>query len=66
MHQDDRLVTELRAGLKNTYIDMAGRAETIAKQSVQIRAMRDELLRAEAQLELLKDLMLDNRDEDQL
>jgi hypothetical protein len=43
---------------------LALRDQTIAEQSKQIRAMRNELLRAEAQLNLLKELMLgNNKDE---
>lgn len=37
---------------------LSRRDQTIAEQSIQLAAMRDELLRAEAQLELLKDLWL--------
>jgi hypothetical protein len=95
LRQDDRLISELRAELKNASIDvpsvaagattaslqlqsdlenvvtllknnLTGRDQTIAEQSLQIRAMRDELLRAEAQLDLLKDVMLDNRAGDRL
>lgn len=38
--------------------NLARRDQIISEQAMQIRAMRDELLRAEAQLDLLKDLML--------
>jgi hypothetical protein len=38
--------------------NLARRDQTTAEQATQIRAMQDELLRAEAQLDLLKDLML--------
>lgn len=37
---------------------LAKRDQIISEQAMQMRAMRDELLRAEAQLDLLKDLML--------
>lgn len=42
------------------------RDQTIAEQSMIFAAMRDELLRAEAQLDLLKDVMLGSREEDRL
>lgn len=42
------------------------RDQTIAEQSMILAAMRDELLRAEAQLDLLKDVMLGSREEDRL
>ena len=42
------------------------RDQTIAEQSMRFAAMRDELLRAEAQLDLLKDVMLGSREEDRL
>lgn len=42
------------------------RDQTIAEQSMRLAAMRDELLRAEAQLDLLKDVMLGSREEDRL
>lgn len=45
---------------------LAQRDQTIVEQSMQIRAMRDELLRAEAQLDLLKDVLLGGREEDRL
>ncbi len=64
--QDGRLIAESQAKLKNAHVEMTQRDQTISEQSMQIRGMRDELLRAEAQLELLKDLMLDNREADQL
>lgn len=53
------LATMLAAGL-------ARRDQTLLQQSRQINAMRQELLRAEAQLALLKDLMLGGRDDDRL
>lgn len=42
---------------------LAGRDQTIVQQSIQLEKMREELLRAEAQLDLLKDVML-GRDEE--
>lgn len=42
------------------------RDQTIAEHSMRFAAMRDELLRAEAQLALLKDVMLGSREEDLL
>jgi hypothetical protein len=42
------------------------RDQTTAEQSMRFAAMRDELLRAEAQLDLLKDVMLGSREEDRL
>jgi SAM-dependent methyltransferase len=45
---------------------LAQRDQTIAQQSMQFEKMREELLRAEAQLDLLKDIMLGGRDEDRL
>jgi len=45
---------------------LARRDQTIVEQSIQIRAMRDELLRAEVQLDLLKDIMIGGRESDQL
>jgi ubiquinone/menaquinone biosynthesis C-methylase UbiE len=42
------------------------REQTIAQQNWQLRSMREELIRAEAQLDLLKDVMLDSREEDRL
>ncbi len=49
--------------LKNSLVR---RDQTIAQQSLQLEKMREELLRAEAQLDLLKDLMLGGREEDRL
>lgn len=49
--------------LKSTLVR---RDQTIAAQSMQNRAMHDEILRAEAQLDLLKDVMLNSREEDRL
>jgi len=46
--------------------NLAQRDQTIVEQSIQIRAMRDELLRAEAQLDLLKEVMLGGREKDHL
>lgn len=66
VYQDGLLIAESQAKLKDARIEMTRRDQTISEQSMQIRAMQDELLRAEAQLELLKDLMLDNREKDQL
>lgn len=40
--------------------------QTIAQQSIQLEKMREELLRAEAQLDLLKDVMLSGLGEDRL
>jgi hypothetical protein len=54
---------------KDTFLlksELARRDQTIAEQSIRLTAMRDELLRAEAQLDLLKGVMLDCRDEDRL
>jgi ubiquinone/menaquinone biosynthesis C-methylase UbiE len=45
---------------------LAGRDQAIARKNLQLRQMRDELLRAEAQLDLLKDVMLGSREEDRL
>lgn len=45
---------------------LAWRDQVIASQSLQIKSMRDELLRAEAQLDLLKDCLLGGRQEDRL
>ena len=42
---------------------LARRDQTIAQQSMQLEKMREELLRAEAQLDLLKDVILDGREE---
>jgi hypothetical protein len=42
------------------------RDQTIAQQQQQLRQMRDELLRAEAQLDLLKDVILGGCEEDRL
>jgi len=44
----------------------SGRDQTFAEQSGQILATRDELLRAKAQLDLLKDLILDDCEQDRL
>lgn len=45
---------------------LARRDQRISEQSGQLNAMRDELTRAEAQLDLLKDLFLAGRTEDRL
>lgn len=45
---------------------LARRDQTISEQSMRLAAMRDELLRAEAQLDLLKGVMLGGREEDRL
>lgn len=45
---------------------LARRDQKISEQANQMVAMRDDLLRAEAQLDLLKDLMLGGREEDRL
>lgn len=45
---------------------LARRDQTIAQQSMRLEKMREELLRAEAQLELLKDLLLGGREDDRL
>lgn len=42
------------------------RDQTIAQQAMQLKKMREELLRAEAQLDLLKDVMLRGAEEDKL
>jgi|GEM_PF-3449533 len=42
------------------------RDQTIADQATQLKRMREELLRAEAQLDLLKDVMLRGADEEQM
>lgn len=56
-----RLVSDIEhvaALLKNI---LAKRNQTIAQQAKQLKMMREELLRAEAQLNLLKDIMLEDR-----
>ena len=45
---------------------LAWRDQTIAHQSIQLEQMREELVRAEAQLELLKDLLLGGPEDDRL
>jgi len=45
---------------------LASRDQIIADQSMRIRVMREELIRAEAQLDLLKDVMLGGHEEDRL
>lgn len=45
---------------------LASRDQTIAQQRHQLNQMRIELLRAEAQLDLLKDLMLGSREDERL
>ena len=45
---------------------LAQRDQVIAEQSLRLGSMRDELLRAEAQLDLLKDVMWGSREEDRL
>lgn len=45
---------------------LAQRDKVIAQQNIQLTRFRDELTRAEAQLDLLKDLMLGGREEDRL
>lgn len=45
---------------------LAQRDQTIAKQHQQLRNLREELIRAEAQLDLLKDVMLSNRENERL
>ena len=55
---------ESLAGLLKS--SLARRDQTIAQQVAQINRMREELIRAEAQLDLLKDVMLGGREEDRL
>lgn len=45
---------------------LSRRDQIIADQSMKIHMMREELIRAEAQLDLLKDVMLGGREEDRL
>lgn len=45
---------------------LSERDQLIAQQGLQLRQMRDELLRAETQLDLLKDVMLGGREGDRL
>ena len=45
---------------------LARRDQTIAQQSMKVEKMREELMRAEAQLDLLKDVMLGDRKDDRL
>jgi SAM-dependent methyltransferase len=58
-----RDLENLASMLKNS---LARRDQTIAQQAIQLEKMREELLRAEAQLDLLKDVMLGGREEDRL
>jgi len=60
------LTEELEAVTTLLTQSLSDRDQLIARQGLQLRQMRDELLRAEAQLDLLKDVMLGGREGDRL
>lgn len=60
------LSRDLESVAKMLKLALDRRDKTIAEHSIKFAAMRDELLRAEAQLDLLKDVMLGSREEDRL
>jgi hypothetical protein len=61
-----KLVESLEAVSELLQVTLIERDEMIAQQNKQLSNLRSEIIRAEAQLDLLKDVMLDNRDEDRL